>query len=55
MSHEHPSGGPLGLTVPEARRQHPEPRDQDPLRLLLALDYNLRIGLPGMSTMESRR
>jgi hypothetical protein len=30
-----PSGGPLGLAIPEMRRQHPERRHEDALRLLL--------------------
>jgi hypothetical protein len=35
-SHKHPSGGPLGLTVPEVRRQQPQRCHEHALRLLLA-------------------
>jgi hypothetical protein len=35
-SHKHPSGGPLGLTVLEVRREHPQSRNQDSLCLLLS-------------------
>jgi hypothetical protein len=38
--------------VPSRPDQH---RHQVPLRLLLALDYDLRNGLAGISTTESRR
>ena len=31
----HPQEASSGLTVPEVRRQHPERRDQNSLRLLL--------------------
>jgi hypothetical protein len=32
---------PAWLAIPEVRRQHPQRRNQPPLRLLLALDYDL--------------
>jgi hypothetical protein len=34
-AHQHPSGGLPGLPVPQLRRQHPQRRDQNPLRLFL--------------------
>ena len=33
-SHKHPSGGPLGLAVPEVRRQHLKRREENPSRFL---------------------